>query len=133
MNWYAVQITTNHEKKIKKILSNIEDVKEIIIPDWKGYIFVKSEGFPMFRIPNTYYDVLGVVDEEEVFRSINKAKQQKLLFKKGDIVKFKDKMFENYIGKVLKAAHNQVQLSVVIADQEVKITVDPAKIEKIDG
>ena len=42
-------------------------------------------------------------------------------------------MFENYIGKVLKAAQNQVQLSVVMADQEVKITVVPAKIKKIDG
>ena len=41
-------------------------------------IFVKSKGFPLFRMPNIYYDVPSVVNEEEVFRSVNKVKQQKL-------------------------------------------------------
>ncbi|OPX89481.1 MAG: hypothetical protein A4E53_01558 [Pelotomaculum sp. PtaB.Bin104] len=103
MQWYVVQVTTAHEKKVKKHLENRKQnghadiIGEIYLPEknrkpiMPGYIFVQAAYWPDSFLPhtNTFSMTIGTVSDEEITRMKRKyspAQRPKQVFKKGDKV-----------------------------------------------
>lgn len=80
MQWYAVQVTTAHEKKVKKYLEKrrsnglADNIGEVVVPEKDGipiipgYVFMQADTWPEFYLLscNSRCRVIGKVSEEEL-------------------------------------------------------------------
>lgn len=116
MQWFALQVRTAHEKKVKQYLEKrkkerLDDlIGEIYIPEHKktmvmpGYIFIQSKIWPdrYFIGTNIKCTIIGRVSDQEISeikdRYLSPAK--KLIPKKGDRVTLTDGPFAGAMGVV---------------------------------
>lgn len=102
MKWYAVQVATAHEKKVKNYLekrksNDLADViGEVVIPEKDGapiipgYIFLQSITWPeLYLINYRKCNVIGTVTEDELNKLLNHCHGNDLprpSFRQGDEV-----------------------------------------------
>ncbi|SHE96215.1 transcriptional antiterminator NusG [Desulfofundulus australicus DSM 11792] len=144
MQWYAVQVTTTHEKRIKKHLEKRKlnglagKIGEIIVPEkngkpvFPGYIFVQADAWPDHYLPRTTIRcrTIGMVSGEEIKRlvqmdtpaTVQKQIVPKRTFKKGDRVVITIGPLAGIQGIIEKAGAKRSRVSYF--DGEVKIDAD---------
>ncbi|MCL6477037.1 MAG: hypothetical protein K6T65_01345 [Peptococcaceae bacterium] len=139
MRWYAVQVTTAHEKKVKKHLekrkqNGLADViEEVYLPEkdgkpiMPGYIFVRAAYWPDSFLPstNTFSMTIGTVKDEEIIqmkRKYSPMQRPKQVFKKGDKVVITIGPFAGVQGTVDTVGVQRSKISYF--NGEVKIDAD---------
>ena len=139
MQWYAVQVITTHEKKVKKYLEKqrasgfADNIGEIAIPEKDGtpiipgYVFVQADTWPEFYLVgcNSRCKVIGKVSDAEIKRLLsvtNNGSKQWPVFKKGDEVIICSGPLEGVEGVIVRAGTRRSKVSFfngeVIIDAE---------------
>lgn len=127
MQWYAVQVTTNHEKKIKEFLEKqksngrLEGLGDIFIPEKDGkpiipgYIFLQADTWPEFLVNNSKFVVIGKVTDAEIKKLLKMTAPSKPkprpVFRKGDEVVIISGPFSGLKGIVKKAGTRRSKIS----------------------
>lgn len=147
MQWYAVQVTTGHEKKVKRILEKKkadgfgDKIGEILLPErgekvlLPGYIFFQSSVWPgsYVRIPGTFFRVLGVVSDSELPRCQPEEVREKTEvcdFAEGDLVVVTAGPFAGRIGLVKEISGKKSKL---ILREGVILDADNKNLERVEG
>ncbi|MCL6479611.1 MAG: hypothetical protein K6T65_14615 [Peptococcaceae bacterium] len=144
MQWYAVQVPTSHEKKVKKYIESRRldglagRVGQVVIPEDKegrrlmpGYIFLEADMWPEYYLMGcmSRCRVLGQVSEEEVMRMIGKAAartEKKIVFRKGEKVMVTEGPFAGVEGIIQRYGSNRSKVSFF--NKEVVLDVDNSSI-----
>jgi transcriptional antiterminator NusG len=126
MQWYAVQVTTAHEKKVKKYLEKQRasglNIGEIAIPEKDGapiipgYVFVQADTWPEFYLIgcNSRCRVIGKVLDAEMNRLLsinNNGSKPGPVFKKGDEVIICSGPLEGVEGIIVRAGARRSKVS----------------------
>ena len=128
MQWYAVQVTTAHEKKVKKYLeqrkqNGLSDViGEVVIPEKhgkptiSGYIFLQANVWPDFYLLscNSKCNVLGTIPDTELKMLLSISDTEDIpapKFKKGDQVIIRTGSLEGVSGIVERAGTRRSKIS----------------------
>lgn len=148
MQWYAVQVTTAHEKKVKKYLEKqrvngfADSIGEIVIPEKdgtpiiSGYVFLQADTWPEFYLVgcNSLCKVIGKVSDSEIKRLLsvtNNESKKWPVFKKGDEVIICSGPLEGVEGVVVRAGTRRSKVSFfngeVIIDAENKQLIPAEK------
>ncbi len=144
MPWFAIQVTTGHEKKIKKYLkkqsnNGFNTVNDIVIPTKEkkyimpGYLFIHSHYWPQLYVTSSKVRVLGTVSEDEVekYRENNADPvKPKPSFRKGDNVTIVSGSFQGLAGVIKKGGMNHSQ--VEFFDGEVVISAGNEQLRKVE-
>ncbi|MEW6772045.1 MAG: transcription termination/antitermination NusG family protein [Bacillota bacterium] len=143
MQWFAVQVPTHCESKIKSYLEKRKKdglagkVGRVIVPEkdgellMPGYVFVEADWWPdaYIRPGISWVRVLGAVAEEEIERVLRADVKPKI--KKGDRVKVTDGPLVNQVGTVVSATTKRAKVSFVFFGQEVAVDFELEALRKI--
>ncbi|RJX20162.1 MAG: hypothetical protein C4575_07025 [Desulforudis sp.] len=133
MHWYAVQVTTRHENKVKKYLEKQKNnglagkVGQVLtIQDsLSGYVFIESDMWPepYLRGLATWHRVIGQVSWAEIAGMMDSAGQF-TPFKQGDRVEILGGPLMGLIGTVKHAGPERSKVVVTFFNDKVAVEVE---------
>lgn len=143
MQWFAVQVPTHSENKVKSCLEKRRadglagKVGRVIIPEkdgellMPGYVFIEADRWPgaYIRPGPSWVRVLGTVAEEEIERVLRADVKPKI--KKGDRVEVTEGPLAGQTGTVTSATTKRVKVSFVFFGQEVAVGFELEALRKI--
>jgi len=144
MQWYVVQVTTQHENKVKNYLEKRKHdgfagrIGRVIASEGelKGYVFIEADIWPelCLRGLTTRCRVIGTVDEEQVLKitGIEDAKS-KSRFKEGDWVEIMTGPLTGLVGKIKKPGREKSKVTVDIFNEEIKIEIQNDALKLVKG
>lgn len=132
MHWFAVQVTSRHEKKVKNYLEKRKAdglagrVGRIIIPEnsLPGYIFIEADLWPELYLSGltTRHRVIGTIEESQITKMMRAAGDGSL--KKGDRVEILTGPLAGLVGTVKRSNRERSRVAVTFFSEEVRVDVE---------
>lgn len=131
MRWFAVQVTSRHEKKVKNYLEKRKAdglagrVGRIIIPgSLPGYVFIEADLWPECYLSGltTRHRVIGTIEEFQIDAMMQAAEDTP--FKEGERVEILAGPLAGLAGTVKQPGRERSRVEVRFFKEEVRVYVE---------